>query len=182
MNFPENNYELSSKFPPHITLFQGGTMTKGVDELRRIIFSQLDILLKETRGIASNVQASPSGFIAVTCESMGLQKIADDITAKCAKIHAGMQIYRPRIIERLREFSDVELKNVMQTGSSRVASLFMPHISLAQVKPEHGVEAVAIATETISLPIIFKVNKIVLIDSGHQNEKWEIMCQRYVIF
>jgi 2'-5' RNA ligase len=170
--FRENKYELTHRFPPHITLFQGGTTTEGLGLLRKVISNTLSKLVNASL-VADSMRAHENGFIEALCNLEAVQTDVLSLVIECAKVHKKINVYRPRIIEKFSEYSDVERESILQTGSARVGSLFKPHISIAQVASEHVSEATRIANKEISLPKAFSVSRVVMVDAGHKNEKWE---------
>jgi 2'-5' RNA ligase len=173
--YGEGSYALNEWWAPHVTLFQGGTDTGGMDELSE----RLDTLLTEVIGMELS-------FPRLRCEESSLLLLGVELTPAliefehsianiCAELHMKRPLYRPRAIAKMVGLSDEAQSSVMRTGSYKTGKLYQPHVSIAQFREVAPQEILEQAQSLLELPTISKVVSTSLMDAGHNNEKGDII-------
>jgi hypothetical protein len=161
------------RFPAHVSLFLGGTTSRGMRELEaelgRVVAS-IPTVVEASRLILGN-----RGFVAVeVVKSPRLSGIANEVQLVCAAAHGRCPVYRPHLIARWGALSEERRQLLRAVGTYKTVDHWDPHVSVASVPEADLQRAAEIAMPLIPLPQAVRVEALQLVDVGHDNERWDV--------
>jgi hypothetical protein len=162
-------------YPPHLSLYMGGTDPKFVEDLLEGLYVAVQPHVSATL-VADKLYHEPGGFIAVSCiQNHSLLSLASSVIDVCGRFHQKQPRYRPRVLARWPQLPPAHKELVKAYGTDKVPPLWQPHFSVADVEEEHTFAALRIAEMHLSLPQLFSIAAIELVDIGPNNERWHAL-------
>lgn len=173
--FKSRNIVDDKIYPPHLSLYLGGTDPEFLDDLRTGLHVAVQPHVSATL-FADELYHEPRGFIAVACaQDDTLLSLAGSIIEVCGRFHRKNPRYRPRVLARWSQFPLAHKELVKAYGTERVPPNWRPHFSIADVEAEHTHAALLLAETHLSLPQSFSIAAIELVDVGPSNERWQVL-------
>jgi len=170
--FQSRNIIDGEMYPPHLSLYMGGTDPEFVEDLRKGLYAAVQPHVSATL-VADQLYHEPGGFIAVSCaQDHSLISFARSVIDVCGRFHRKQPRYRPRVLARWPQLPPAHKELVKVYGTDKFPPSWQPHFSVADVDEEHTFAALHIAEMHLSLPQLFSISAIELVDIGPNNERW----------
>lgn len=173
--FENRNIIDEQRYPAHLSLYLAGVSRARLEALsealERVVSTSTSV-----GGTATRLYSGRRGFLGVRCDVRGsIRTLHDEVVHACADIHRALPTYRPHLVARWAQLSDVNRRLLAEYGSYKVFDRFDAHFSVAQVAPNVVVEAERIARRFLTLPHRFGLRSVQLVDIGHENERWTVL-------
>jgi hypothetical protein len=173
--FQSRNIVDDEMYPPHLSLYMGGTDPEFVEDLRKGLCAAVQPHISATL-VADQLYHEPGGFIAVSCaQDHSLLSLARSVIDVCGRFHRKHPRYRPRVLARWSKLPPAYKELVKVYGTEKVPPSWQPHFSIADVDEENTFAALHIAEMYLSLPQLFSIAAIELVDVGPNNERWQAL-------
>jgi hypothetical protein len=161
-------------FPAHLSVFLGGTsgaavpaLEVGLGLLKTVPDPHLDV---------TALEKGDRGFLSLAAaREPDLLRLAEGILGLCAAAHRAHPRYRPHILARWTSLGEDRRQRLIQYGTYRTLQHWKPHISVASVKPDDLDAAHAVAAQLVRTPQRVAVERLQLVDIGHNNERWQVL-------
>lgn len=175
--FDNNNIIDNQKFPAHISLYLGGTDYEFIDSMSaKLQIATTQFLL--AKFVAEKLYYGNHGFIGIQCSKtnllLSLMQVVVDV---CGELHRRHPRYRPHLIKRWPQLTKEKRELLHQYGTYKIPAFHDSHFSVAKVPELYTKKTLKIAQEIISLPKEFGIERIQIVDIGHQNERWIVLHQ-----
>lgn len=173
--FKSRNIVDDEMYPPHLSLYMGGTDGEFVEDLRKRLHAAIQPHVSATL-VADYLYHESGGFIAVTCaQDHTLLSLAGAVIDVSGRFHRKKPRYRPRILARWSQLPVTQKELIKTYGTEKVPPHWQPHLSVADVDEKHVRAARQIAEAHLSLPQSFSIAAIELVNVGANNEQWQVL-------
>jgi hypothetical protein len=173
--FKSRNIVDDEMYPPHLSLYMGGTDLEFVEDLRKRLHAEIQSHVSATL-VAEHLYHESGGFIAVACaQDYTLLSLTGSVIDVCGHFHRKKPRYRPRILARWSQLPVMQKELVKAYGTEKVPPNWQPHLSIADVDEKHVRAALQIAEAHLSLPQPFSIAAIELVNVGANNEQWQVL-------
>ena len=175
--FDNNNIIDNKKFPSHISLYLGGTDYKFIDSMSvKLQIATTQFL--SAKFVAEKLYYGNRGFIGIQCTKtnplLSLMQVVVDV---CAELHRRHPRYRPHLIKRWPQLTKEKRELLHQYGTYKIPAFHDFYFYVSYFTEIYTKKTLKIAQEIISLPKEFGIERIQVVDIGHQNERWIVLHQ-----